>query len=481
MGDSHHVPRDIPARLEREALQLVPRVELPAAPLPLEQLPLGARRALGASERLFVAFRRFTATNVVRVLAIEGRLPPERIASALPGLRARYPLLRARIEGGGKPAFVHGAAPALRLQVSARRDDQHWRELLERELATAVDTLQGPPLRLHYLYTEGEPRAELLVVADHAICDGLSINALCADLVASCAGTLRRAPSAAVPVLDALLPRFDLRTQLAAARRVVKALALTSLRRAHEEGRRSGSTTRFASVALTREETQALLARTRAEQTTLTGALMAAVAAALAQERAHARLALSIPVNVRPYLSGHRLRAEHLGNYTSVAYLDVARGRALWPHARLLKRELTRAASPEGLLPALGLTYRLGRLFVRAERPSLSHALISNSGVVPIARDTGGFRVRDFYSATSAAMLSADFGFFCNTFAGQLRINLVYLAETVATEAAERVLADVRQRLSRLDADGELPRAERCDWYASSHARAPSARVHRLR
>src|SRR3954453_13962819 len=65
---------------------------------------------LGASERMFAALHRATATNVTRVLLLEGTLRPAELERALRVLQSRHPLLRARIRDGQRPYFVHDQA-----------------------------------------------------------------------------------------------------------------------------------------------------------------------------------------------------------------------------------------------------------------------------------------------------------------------------------------------------------------------------------
>jgi hypothetical protein len=418
---------------------------------------------LGSSERLFAAIRRFAPTNLVRVIAIEGRLPPQRIRAVLPALQARHPLLNVRIEGGVRPAFVSAGVATLALRVIKRRDPEHWRSVLEQLLNTPIEQCPGPLLQLHYVYAATQPRAELLVVCDHVICDGVSVNALCAELLALCAGESVGPALRPLPVLDELLPPFGVvRRALDYGRALATFGRAAVLRRAHES-RSAGRITRFLTSALTLEQTQALLARCHAEQTTLTGALMAASLRAIQTVRVTSpRLLLALPVNLRPHLPQHALTPDDLGNFTNVVHLDGDGGRdEFWSNARALKGSLAQVATSRRLLSSLGLIYRTGRLFVRRSRPPFAHALLSNSGIVPVRGEYGAFRAVEFFSANSASMLSADFALFCNTFERRLRFNLVFLEEVVEPRIAGQVLEALTAWLAlpaRLEREPQLPR-----------------------
>lgn len=405
---------------------------------------------LGASERLFLAQRDFTATNVTRVVALEGVLPPRVLRKALRALQARHPLLSAHIEGERAPRFVFGSASAPRLQLIARRDDRHWRSVLETALNTPFANRPGPLFAAYYVYSERARRAELIVAADHTISDGVSINNLCSELLALCAGRPPKPPRRALPVLEALVPDVPAWKQAWALSKSLATFAGIAAQRTLLESRRHAQGSAYTYLALSREQTHALVARARAERTTVTGALMSAVLRAVKEVRPSPRLALSVPINLRPRLQGHDLVPQDLGNYTSVAYLQsTARGGA-WPLARALKAHLDDTVRSDRLLSAVRLVYKAGKLFLHKDSPPFAHAMISNSGVVPLERDYGTFRPVAFYSATSAPMLSADFSFFCNTLDDRLSINLVFSESVVSRAEAERVLAKVGSYLSEL-------------------------------
>src|SRR5204863_240088 len=149
-------------------------------------------QALGPNEQMFEAQHRFTATNVTRVIALEGALSPREIRQALRALHARHPLLRARIVAGH---FVYESAPPLSRTLHERRPSAH--------------------------------------------------------------------------------------------------------------------TSAYGFRNLSREQTTELIAAARAEATTVTGALMAAALLAVREVRPRTpRLALSVPINLRPRLPGHELAPE---------------------------------------------------------------------------------------------------------------------------------------------------------------------------
>jgi hypothetical protein len=413
------------------------------------------RAKLGPSERLFVTMRRHFATNVVRAIQLEGDLPPERVQEALAILQPRHPLLNACIVDGRAPHYIHDVAGPIRLQIVPRQSDEDVLRLLQALLDTPLPLDGSAHLTAYYLYAAGSGRSELLVAAEHAICDGVSMNSLCAELLELCAGRAARPVRPRLPPLSELLPRSSLGQRVASFGAAFGRFArLAASRRRHEPARparTSALSSAHAVAQLGREQTSGLVARCRLARTTVTGAIMAAVAMALRDAQPHTpRLALSVPVNLRPHLEGHALSPGDLGNYTSVAYLESPARGPFWELARELKGQLEDAVAPDRLLPAVDWTYRSGRRFVRPGRPPFAHAMVSNSGIVPLERDLGSFRPCGFYSASSAPMLSADISFFCNTLHGRLSLNLVYSEELLSRDRAQRLLARVHRTLTAL-------------------------------
>lgn len=403
---------------------------------------------LGPSEHMFVAMRKFTAANVTRVMALEGNLTPSEIRTAMRILQTRHPLLRARIVDGPRPYFVHGAAPAPEVHVVERRGDAHFQRVLEEVLDSQINPEHGPHFSAHYVYGKKTRRSELILAMDHSLCDGVSMNSLCHELLEILAQRPLQAAQPQLPVLAELLPEIEPWKQLSSFSYSFANFAYIGMRRALQGKRPAARTSSYLVTSFGKQETKALIERARSEGTTVTGALMAAAAITLREREGEAsQLAISVPVNLRPRITHRALSARHLGNYTSVAYLRAQNQGSFWPLARDLKEKLETTVGGERFLAAVKLIYSSGRRLVRGGRPPLAHAMISNSGLVPLQRDYGAFEVRAFYSATSAPMLSADFSFFCNTFDGSLTVNLLFSEETVSRQSAAQILAKVRAQL----------------------------------
>jgi len=410
------------------------------------------RQPLDASGRFFVALRRFFPTQLARVIAVEGSLPPHELATALRTLQARHPMLRARLlDDGVAPSFEHGAYTTLRPLLVERTSARHWQTVLTSVLATRDGRASAPLFAAHYVYDPEAARSELVLVADHTVADGVSMNHLCAELIGLCAGRASLPARPLLPPLEELLPHASPWLRAASFGTALARLTRVVLTRSLRERRTPVGGTSHLHRELTVEQTSRLLERARTERTTVTGALMAAAMLALELHPGdRSRRAITVPVDLRTRIREHELSAADLGHFTSVVYLAAHGGGTLWPLARQLKSQLEQTVGSPHLLAAVPLIYRAGRLFLRRARPPLSHAMVSNSGVVPFESSYGAFRVVGFYSGTSAPMLSADQAYFCNTLHGRLSINAIFSEQVVTRERAERALDDLVDSLTRL-------------------------------
>ncbi|RDZ27246.1 hypothetical protein [Lysobacter silvisoli] len=111
--------------------------------------------------------------SIVYAIRIEGRIDEARLRLALSRVQAKHPALRAtlRSQRGGLHYVDDGAgAVPLRIQPLRGRDDA--REEAQRELLRPYP--EGQP-QLRVVWLRGIERSELLFVASHRICDGMSL------------------------------------------------------------------------------------------------------------------------------------------------------------------------------------------------------------------------------------------------------------------------------------------------------------------
>ncbi len=289
--------------------------------------------------------------NVILALGIGGPVGEQAVRASLDALQADHPMLGVGVvQRGRRPHFAAGAPP-IPLRIVPRSTSGEWFEAVRCELEHPFDRLRGPLLRVVWLH--GPEANELLLVADHCICDGRSMLLLARELLEGLHGARSPRPGRRpIGCIQDLFPR----TPGAAARRlgiVSRAAAIGWLLRGagdvrrvlrHLRGRRiptPGYVLRWETAELLGER---LMARCREEAVTPYAALATAFLRAMRTVRPkQARNRLLCPVDVRAQVPG--LGPDTLFGYPETVRLSVERGLDddFWAQARALRRDLTAA------------------------------------------------------------------------------------------------------------------------------------------
>lgn len=431
-------------------------------------------RVLGGMERGVWRVDQAGTLNFVAVAAYRGVLDPAGLRTALARLQARHPVLRARIvpDAAGKPArWTAAAVPAIPLREEARRDDMHWAAELTAELNRPLPWRTGPLARVVHL--RGATGGELLAAFHHAAADGESGVTFLRQLLALAArpDSAMEQPLPARPALEAQLPRRArglpgwFRTAGMVLRQLPRLSGLGRLPAVvwvppHE--RRTG----VIPLTLDAVVTAALVARCRAEGTSVHGALAAAFLQAAAKlilaagGRRPARIGAVSPVSLRAALdppAGGDECGLFVSAVTVLPSLTLVTG-AFWPLARAVRTELAAALRRDE--PALAVRLQNlalagngdpERLALKAERLFPAAIGISNLGRLGDVTETfGGVTLeRLHFSAALNALAGAGLGVAVTTYAGRLQLNVAH-AEPLLPAARARAMAD--DALTRLRA-----------------------------
>lgn len=143
-------------------------------------------RQLGATEDMYWRFDSVSPLNFGTVVGLKGRLDIEHLRQALKSLQLRHPLLRVKVQCdlSGNPWFRSGVG-MIPLNVLNQPQGDEW-NLLERQLSTPFDTLQGPLMRC-VLIRHSEDDCTLISTYHHSVCDGKSAIFLMRDIFQSLA------------------------------------------------------------------------------------------------------------------------------------------------------------------------------------------------------------------------------------------------------------------------------------------------------
>lgn len=422
-------------------------------------------RALSPMEQTFCIADEICSLNFVMHCELAGELTEESLRVALGKVQARHPLLRMRLEeDGGTPWFRLGAGPIPLRTINGPLPSVATEA--EYELHTGFDRTRGPMVRC--VWIRHDPRqSTLLTTFHHLIGDGISGALLLRDLMRALGGAdldvlpLAESMDGHVPASARGLRCFAGLMKLAG-RRLARTLRHGPLRFLPVE-RPASFGERRAVVRLLRfapEFVSALAARAREENTTLHGALGAAIIMASYPEIgvSPAHIAFSSALNMRDRFAPPI--GDDLGLYAMLVYSThlVGDETAFWPLARELKQGLNEEISIgqafhvlAGIAPWIMYRYRkagggeAGRETATKviSRGMVNAFALTNIGRVSMAADCGSARVASLGFVVSPSVLGVC-AFTASTINGVLCLNSIVMEPVVSRDTQNRVVERVQ-------------------------------------
>jgi len=390
-----------------------------------------------------------------------GELAEESLRAALNRVQARHPLLRMHLQGGdGNLWFRQGTGP-IPVRIVNGPVSSVVTEA-EHELHTRFDRERGPMVRCVWIRHD-PAHATLLVTFNHLIGDGISGSLLLRDLLLTLRGEeldilpLAQSMDGHVPATARGFRGFSGLMKLAG-RRLGRVLRHGPLRFLPVE-RPASFGERRAAVRMLRFEPEfvcALTDRARRENTTLHGALAAAIVLASSPEigAPPAQIAFSSALNMRDRFSPPI--GDDLGLYATLAYSThvIGDGTAFWPLARELKQGLNEAiAIGQPFLGVTGIARWIMYRYRKAgggeagrktaakvfSRGMIKAFALTNIGKVVIAADNGSIRVASLGFVVSLSVLGTS-AFTASTIAGTLCLNSIVMEPVVSRDTQNRVV-----------------------------------------
>jgi hypothetical protein len=441
-----------------------------------------ADRPLSPLERWYWIVDQISPLNVISHARVYGSLSEELLAQALDALQRRHPLLRVTIRAdatGRNPRFVPGRGNPIPLRMvtaggtaEAAAGDRWEQELNDHELVTPVDWHKGPLARAVVLSAPAAaPGAQdvhdLVLTLPHCIADGTTVLTLLRQWIELAAGIEAGDPGTegaairserALPAPESLLPadhrglsgiRRIVAQQFAdqGAARKLKPRRMEATRRVPFRER----TTRLLHRSLSAEQLADLVEACRREQTTVHGALAAAMVSAVAEDAGAAAgpVMIGSPITFRTALFPPVTETE-IGTYVATvpSLVDYRPGASLWPMARTISRDLVRrrqrgehltAVATLGLVAPKSVAKSARFLRFMEEKGPIT-LCISNIGRYDFPGVIGPWQVS---SAEFVAGLSVN-ALYCatvNTSHGRMAWNFTHVDGAVPTDRAERIAA----------------------------------------
>jgi hypothetical protein len=276
---------------------------------------------------------------------VSGRTDVAAWRNALDQLQRRHSLMSVAIVGepGSVPYFQQGNAARIPLRVIHDNPTARWEDEVAAELANPFAAADVPLIRAVLIHADQD--AALILVAHHAIADGMSLAYAIRDTLSVLAGDTL-APLPPTPSEDDLLlaARSSIAPAITNEMPQAQASGVPKRWRTQDDARPS-----VHSLALSQALTARLRERARAESTTVHCALATALvfgARNLAPNWRDITVRVWSPVNIRRVLGA----GERCGNFlSSASSVFTPEGDDFWGMARKVKADIEPAKTREGL------------------------------------------------------------------------------------------------------------------------------------
>jgi NRPS condensation-like uncharacterized protein len=307
-------------------------------------------RALGAMERLFWLMDQNHSAHLTVTAEVKGITEVQNWRDALDAVQRRHPILSTSINRNedGQPALYQVDAAPIPLRVVDGSVQGCWELEVDREMAVPFTPEQAPLVRSVLIHKPQS--AVLIMVAHHAIADGMALVFLIRDLLQVLTGGQLEALSFSSSAEELLSkrPKGEEIVQAEAPR----AGAPQAEPAVYREN--NGLAPRVTARKLDENLTAILKERARREGTTVQGALCAALLLAGRKTSSPWRkqsVRMISPINVRAHLGA----GEACGLYLVGGMVPFQPGdsRAFWELARFAKKELSPSQTFQSLSASL--------------------------------------------------------------------------------------------------------------------------------
>ena len=308
-------------------------------------------RALGAREQMFWLMDQKHPVHLTVTAEVKGTTKARDWRDALDAVQKRHPILSTLIKRneGGQPALYLVDAAPIPLRVVDGSVQERWELELDREMALPFTPEQAPLIRSVLIHKPQS--AVLILIAHHAIADGMALVFLIRDLLQVLAG-------GQIEALSFSSTAEELLSKLPKGEKIVPAEASQAGAPQAEPAlyrEADGLTPRAIARKLDEHLTAALRERARREATTVQGALCAALVLAGRKTSStwhEQSVRVMSPVNARAHLGAGEACGLYLGGAGMITFQPVD-SRAFWELARFAKEEISLSQTFQSLSTSL--------------------------------------------------------------------------------------------------------------------------------
>jgi NRPS condensation-like uncharacterized protein len=414
-------------------------------------------RKLGALENLYCNLHQLGANRVVQVAQITGEVEVAGLEQALRLVVQRHPMLRVRlVERDNALGFAIQDPLVLNFQVLERHDAQQWQAIATQEIHTPFDP-QHSMWRLIWL--RSTQTSELIFTYHHAIADGISYTIFIRDLLTYTSQLIQgQSPQveslSILPAIDQLCPaKLGLRYLLKKAlHQLFPPQSLLETAVPPEQ-----RTTRFVPRSLDQETTIRLRSRCRQEQTTIQGALCAAMllsTRAIAFPQQKVRFLSDSSIDLRSFCRD-AFPALPIGSMSAIAEVmhTLSQETHFWDLARTCKREINRAIQrqePQKWLALFDFLKPSPTFLSQQAQTNLGRSstiAVSNLGAFPFPTGYDSLTLNAIYFTTGIHWIGAGLWLGVATCQDQMTLSFAYASPVVSDATADLIIQQVLRSL----------------------------------
>ncbi len=349
-------------------------------------------RTLGAFEKTFWLLDQIDSKDFVLAAEIQGRKPVDQWQLAIDQLQKRHPNLNVRImmDDYSRPVLVHDDSLKIPFRVVKAPDGFSWEAEAEKELSIRFNTETGPLLRVVLIQRPED--TVIILVANHTLADGSSLNYLFKDL-------LRAASGQQLPLMK---PQISNDETLG----LPEDSAIVACNSKPYKFKQPASFfPKVESIRFSSQSTLKLIERARTEQTTVHGAICAAAVIAvrgLRQEWTDEKLELISPICTRKVL---KLDDNFgLNIITHPVYFEPEKQLSFWDVARMAKEGLSGTDTLEHIRNYIGffrgVTYNsndIQKMIDTLKEAFNHHIMVTNLVRVNYETEFGDLKLKSVY------------------------------------------------------------------------------------
>jgi NRPS condensation-like uncharacterized protein len=370
-------------------------------------------RALGAREHMFWLMDQKHPVHLTVTAEVKGVTKAQSWRNALDAVQKRHLILSTSIKRNeeGQPALYQVDAAPIPLRVVDGRVQEHWELELDREMALPFTPEQAPLIRTVLIHKPES--AVLIIIAHHAIADGMALVFLIRDLLQVLSGEQIEAFSFSSSG-EELLKKLPKREEIVQAEALQARAPATEPALYRED---EGLAPRASARKLDENLTAALRERARREGTTVQGALCAALVLAGRKTSSTWRkqsVRVMSPINARAHLRAGEACGLYLGAGAMIPFRP-GDSSDCWELARFAKQKISPSQTFQSLSASLhGLEAIMTKDMDVETAAQISAGafardlMVSNLGQMPYESEFGKLKLEAVWGPTALQGLDGE-------------------------------------------------------------------------